>query len=77
MSSTRLAILSLCAVSLTALQAGTAQAGEEKATFENNTQILSCVNIEVLDLPIASVSGTTIDCSDHHEESTTASSSRG
>ncbi|GAA4020255.1 hypothetical protein GCM10022384_70930 [Streptomyces marokkonensis] len=73
MLSTRLAILSLCAVPLAALQAGTAHAGEEDARFVNNTQILSCVNIEVLDLPIASVSGTTIDCSDHHEESSTTS----
>ncbi|MGC9498215.1 hypothetical protein [Streptomyces sp. WG7] len=72
MLSTRLAFLSLCAVPLAALQAGTAQAGEEPVKYYvNKTQILSCVNIEVLDLPIASTSGTTIDCSDHHEETTT------
>ncbi|KFG73665.1 hypothetical protein [Streptomyces mutabilis] len=73
MLSTRLAVLTLCAAPLAALQAGTAQATEEPARFVNNTQILSCVNIEVLELPIASISGTTIDCSDHHEEAMTAS----
>ncbi|MFE9621141.1 hypothetical protein [Streptomyces sp. NPDC006384] len=50
-------------MSMTALHGGIAQAHEEPRTFVNNTQILSCLNIEVLDLPIASVSGNNIDCS--------------
>jgi hypothetical protein len=67
MPAARLAALSLCAVSMTALHGGIAQAHEEPRTFVNNTQILSCLNIEVLDLPIASVSQSNIDCSVHRE----------
>jgi hypothetical protein len=71
-SRARLAFLSLCAVPLAALHSGTAQAHEEEEQYAeyyvNNTQILSCLNIQVLNVPIASVSQTSIDCSKNYKK---------
>ncbi|GAA2228343.1 hypothetical protein GCM10010360_58600 [Streptomyces nogalater] len=55
--------LSLCAVFMTALQGGTAHAYEGARRLADSTWNFSCVSIEVLDLPIASVSQAGIDCS--------------
>ncbi len=70
-----IAALSLSAAALLAgVTSGTAQA-DEAAKFNNETQILSCFSLEVLDIPIASAANTTIDCSknlsseEHHSAS--------
>ncbi|MEU0737933.1 hypothetical protein [Streptomyces sp. NPDC006134] len=79
--STRLAVLSLCAAPLAALHTGTAQAHDETEHYTkqyvNNTQILSCLNIEVLDLPIASAAQTNIDCSKNYKSEEVTSVTRG
>lgn len=54
---------SLCAVFMTALHGGTAHAYEGARRLADSTWNFSCVSIEVLDLPIASVSQAGIDCS--------------
>ncbi|MEV0121186.1 hypothetical protein AB0I16_06435 [Streptomyces sp. NPDC050703] len=57
------AVLSLSAAALLMVGAGTAHAGDDEAKFQNNTQILSCLTLEVLDIPIASSANNNIDCS--------------
>ncbi|MFJ8693894.1 hypothetical protein [Streptomyces roseolilacinus] len=39
---------------------------EEAPKFTNETQILSCFSLEVLDIPIASAANNNIDCSKNH-----------
>ncbi|MGD9486210.1 hypothetical protein WDH52_23730 [Streptomyces sp. TRM70308] len=56
------AVLSLSAAALLLAGGGSAQA-EEGPKFQNNTQILSCLSLEVLDIPIASASNNSVDCS--------------
>lgn len=58
------AVLTLSAASLLMAGAGTAHADDE-AKFQNNTQILSCLSLEVLDIPIASSANNNIDCSNN------------
>ncbi|GGQ06148.1 hypothetical protein [Streptomyces roseolilacinus] len=49
--------------------AGTAQAADDDTTkFENNTQILSCDVVEVIDIPILSSANNNIDCSENVKE---------
>jgi hypothetical protein len=60
------AALSLSAAALlTGGSSGVAQA-EEAPKFTNETQILSCFSLEVLDIPIASAANNNIDCSKNH-----------
>ncbi|MEU1125884.1 hypothetical protein ABZ371_20530 [Streptomyces sp. NPDC005899] len=62
----RTAAVSLSAAALMMAGAGAAQAYEEPK-FQNNTQILSCLSVEVLDIPIASTANNNIDCSTNYE----------
>ena len=49
--------------------AGSAQAADDDtAKFENNSQILSCDVVEVIDIPILSAANNNIDCSDNNKE---------
>jgi hypothetical protein len=57
-----IAVLSLSAAALLMVGGGNAHAGEGPK-FQNNTQILSCVTLEVLDIPIASAANNNVDCS--------------
>jgi hypothetical protein len=59
-----LAVLSLSAAALLMAGAGSAHADDE-AKFQNKTQILSCLSLEVLDIPIASSANNNIDCSEN------------
>ncbi|MEU1367842.1 hypothetical protein ABZ454_17105 [Streptomyces sp. NPDC005803] len=61
----RIAAVSLSAAALMVAGAGAAQAHDEPK-FQNNTQILSCLSLEVLDIPIASAANNNIDCSRNH-----------
>lgn len=61
----RIAAVSLSAAALMVAGAGAAQAHDEPK-FQNNTQILSCLDLEVLDIPIASTANNNIDCSSNH-----------
>jgi hypothetical protein len=49
--------------------AGSAHADDE-VKFQNNSQILSCLSIEILDIPIASSANNNIDCSENRYEKT-------
>ena len=64
----RTAAISMSAAALMVAGAGVAQADDEPK-FQNNTQILSCLTLEVLDIPIASAANNNIDCSMNHRES--------
>ena len=66
----RTSAVSLSAVALMMAGAGAAQADEEPK-FQNNTQILSCLSVEVLDIPIASTANNNIDCSMNYESERT------
>ncbi|HWU06603.1 MAG TPA: hypothetical protein VN520_09510 [Streptomyces sp.] len=49
--------------------AGSAQAADDDTSkFENNSQILSCDVVEVIDIPILSSANNNLDCSDNVEE---------
>ncbi|MET7642229.1 hypothetical protein ABZS83_00970 [Streptomyces sp. NPDC005426] len=49
--------------------AGTASAADhDSPKFENNTQVLSCDVVEVIDIPILSAANNNIDCSDNVKE---------
>ncbi|GGP96030.1 hypothetical protein [Streptomyces roseolilacinus] len=49
--------------------AGTAQAADDDTTkFENDTQVLSCDVVEVIDIPIISAANNNIDCSENVKE---------
>ncbi|HWU06604.1 MAG TPA: hypothetical protein VN520_09515 [Streptomyces sp.] len=49
--------------------AGSAQAADDDTSkFENNSQVLSCDVVEVIDIPILSAANNNIDCSDNIEE---------
>ncbi|MCZ9351435.1 hypothetical protein NGM36_16840 [Streptomyces mutabilis] len=49
--------------------AGTAAAADDdNAKFENNSQVLSCVNLEVINIPILASDNTNIDCSENNKE---------
>lgn len=61
----RTAAVSLSAAALMVVGAGAAQAHDEPK-FQNNTQVLSCLDLEVLDIPIASAANNNIDCSSNH-----------
>ncbi|MEV5881293.1 hypothetical protein AB0L74_00900 [Streptomyces sp. NPDC052020] len=79
-SSARLAFVSLCVLPLAALHSGTAQAHDETEQYAvyyvNNTQILSCLNIQVLNVPITSLSQTSIDCSKNYKEQVATTATR-
>ncbi|MEU1125882.1 hypothetical protein ABZ371_20520 [Streptomyces sp. NPDC005899] len=49
--------------------AGSAQAADDDTSkFENNSQVLSCDVVEVIDIPILSSANNNLDCSDNVEE---------
>ncbi|MDG9692380.1 hypothetical protein ACH4NS_09300 [Streptomyces mutabilis] len=49
--------------------AGTAAAADDDTSkFENNSQVLSCDVVEVIDIPILSAANNNIDCSDNNKE---------
>ncbi|MGC9380825.1 hypothetical protein [Streptomyces sp. MH13] len=51
--------------------AGTAVAADDDTSkFENNSQILSCLPLEVIDIPILSSANNNIDCSENTKEET-------
>ncbi|MFJ8696137.1 hypothetical protein [Streptomyces roseolilacinus] len=61
-----MALLSLTAAALlVGGSSGTAHANEA-SKFDNDTQILSCLVLEVLDIPILSSANNSIDCSENH-----------
>ncbi|WP_199185676.1 hypothetical protein [Streptomyces carminius] len=62
-------VVSLTAAMAVAGGAAVAQA-QNGAKFENNSQVLSCDVIEVIDLPILSAANNNIDCSENYEEET-------
>ena len=64
------ATVSLSAAALLLGGAGIAQA-DDGPKFENNSQVLSCLTLEVLDIPIASSANNNIDCSENSEEEET------
>ncbi|MET9776783.1 hypothetical protein ABZ023_21380 [Streptomyces sp. NPDC006367] len=61
-----------CTLTALAVAGGVAStasaADDDTAKFENNTQILSCDAIEVLDIPIISTANNNIDCSKNSKE---------
>jgi hypothetical protein len=68
-----MALKKALACTLTALAvaggaASTASADDDSPKFVNNTQILSCDAIEVLDIPILSTANNNIDCSENTKE---------
>ncbi|MEU0737934.1 hypothetical protein [Streptomyces sp. NPDC006134] len=61
---------SFTALALAGAAAGTAVAADDDtAKFQNNTQILSCDVVEVLDIPIASAANNNLDCSKNVKQS--------
>lgn len=60
------AVLSLSAAALLTGGSGGMAHAEDAPTFSNETQILSCFSLEVLDIPIASASNNSIDCSKNY-----------
>jgi hypothetical protein len=45
-----------------------AAADDDTAKFENNSQVLSCLPLEVIDIPILSSANNNIDCSENNKE---------
>ncbi len=66
MNRKKVAVLSLSAAALLVMGGGNAHA-EEGPKYQNNTQVLSCLNLEVLDIPILSTANNNIDCSTNRE----------
>ncbi|MCP9987508.1 MULTISPECIES: hypothetical protein [Streptomyces] len=63
------AALSLSAAALLTGGSGALAHAEEAPKFSNDTQILSCFSLEILDIPVASAANNSIDCSkNHHSE---------
>ncbi|MCP9944341.1 hypothetical protein LUX12_05320 [Streptomyces somaliensis] len=64
------AALSLSAAALLAGSGGGTAHADDAPKFHNETQILSCFSLEVLDIPIASAANNSIDCSKnyHYEQ---------
>ncbi|WP_436744562.1 hypothetical protein [Streptomyces radiopugnans] len=63
----RTAAVALSAAALLISGAGVSHADDEPK-FQNNSQILSCLTLEVLDIPIASSANNNIDCSRNYKE---------
>ena len=61
------AVLSLSVAALLMAGAGSAQADDD-VKYQNNNQILSCLSLEILDIPIASSANNNIDCSENRYE---------
>lgn len=55
--------VSLASAGLLAGGSGVAHADVTGATFVNNSQVLSCFSLHVLDVPVLSANNTGIDCS--------------
>ncbi|MEU1367841.1 hypothetical protein ABZ454_17100 [Streptomyces sp. NPDC005803] len=63
----------VAALAFAGAAAGSAQAADDgSAKFVNNTQVLSCDTVEVLDIPILSAANNSIDCSDNAKEKASA-----
>jgi hypothetical protein len=65
-------IVTAAAMAVVGAGAGAAQAADNDVSkFENDTQILSCDVVEVIDIPILSSANNNIDCSENSEEEKT------
>ncbi|MEE1938485.1 hypothetical protein V1L54_03495 [Streptomyces sp. TRM 70361] len=62
----RTAAVSLSTAALVAAGAGVSHADGPK--FQNNSQVLSCLTLEVLDVRILSGANNNIDCSQNYEK---------
>ncbi|MDT9685187.1 hypothetical protein RND61_24450 [Streptomyces sp. TRM76323] len=66
MSKKGFAALSLSAAALLTGGSGGLAHADEAPKFNNETQILSCFSLEILDIPIASAANNTVDCSKNY-----------
>ncbi len=64
-------ITAVAAVAAVGFGAGVATADDGGSKFENNSQVLSCLNLEVVDIPILSAANNNIDCSENTKEQET------
>ena len=62
-------IITAAAMAVVGAGAGAAQAADDDTSkFENNSQVLSCLPLEVIDIPILSSANNNIDCSENNKE---------
>ncbi|MET9776785.1 hypothetical protein ABZ023_21390 [Streptomyces sp. NPDC006367] len=61
-----------CTLTALAMAGGVAStasaADDDTSKFENNSQVLSCDVVEVIDIPILSSANNNIDCSENNKE---------
>lgn len=69
----RTAAVALSAAALVVAGAGVSHADPK---FQNNAQILPCVNLELINIPIASADINNLDCSTNYKEENSVESYR-